>query len=89
MSSQSIGVLTNEPRYSMFKAGDICIKFKTSPYLERYLSIQKWNKGYIECMAKYSTVPQPVEEFIDLRFIAERLKLPQNFFDSIKEVTVQ
>ena len=40
-------------------------------------------------MAKYSTVPQPVEEFIDLRFIAERLKLPQNFFDSIKEVTVQ
>lgn len=40
-------------------------------------------------MAKYSTVPQPVEEFINLRFIAERLKLPQNFFDSIKKVTVQ
>ena len=89
MSSQNIGILTNEPRYSMFKVGNVCIKFKTSPYLECYLSIQKWNKGYIECMTKYSTIPQPVEEFIDLRFVAERLKLPQNFFDSIKKVTVQ
>ena len=89
MSSQNIGVLTNEPRYSMFKVENVCIKFKTSPYLERYLSIQKWNKGYIECMAKYSTIPYSVEEFINLPFIAERLKLPQNFFDSINEVTVQ
>lgn len=89
MDSQSTGILTNETRYSMFKVGNVCIKFKTSPYLERYLSIQKWNNGYIECMAKYATVPQPVEEFIDLRFIAERLKLPQDFFDSIKEVTIQ
>lgn len=40
-------------------------------------------------MAKYSTLPQPLEEYIDLRFIAERLKLPQDFYDSIKEVTVQ
>ena len=84
----NIGILSNNERYSMFRMGDLCIKFKTSPYLIRYLSILKWDNGYIECMAKYSTVPQAVEEYIDLRYIAERLQLPENIFENIKEVKV-
>lgn len=81
--------LTNTPRYSIFKTGDLTIKFKTSPYLDHYVSILKWNNGYIECMAKYSTVPDPIEEYIDLRFIADRLQLPKDIFQNIKEVRIK
>ena len=45
------GILSNNDRYSLFQIGDLCIKFKTSPYLKRYTEILKWNNGYIECMA--------------------------------------
>ena len=82
----STGELTNTPRYSVFRSGDVQIKFKTSPYLERYISISKWDDGYIECLAKYSTLPEPVEEYIDLRFIADRLRLPADVFYPVKEV---
>ena len=83
-----IGILTNTDKYSIFKIGDMQIKFKTSPFLQKYTSIIKWNKGYIECMAKYSTLDTPNEEYIDLRYIAKRLRLPQNIFDNIKEVRI-
>ena len=89
MTSSSVGILTSGKRYSSFRMGDVCIKFKTSPFLEQYLSILKWNRGYIECMAQYSTVDHPVEEYIDLRFIAGRLRLPADFFDPVKEVRIQ
>lgn len=82
-------VLSNSSRYSLFSFGNRCIKFKTSPYLERYISVSKWNNGYIECLAKYSTLPQPVEEYIDLRYIASRLGLPDDVFKDIGRVTVK
>lgn len=83
-----IAILTNTDKFSIFKIGDMQIKFKTSPFLQKYTSIIKWNKGYIECMAKYSTLDAHIEEYIDLRYIAERLRLPKNIFDNIKEVKV-
>lgn len=88
MIGSETGVLSNDDRYSYFQTGDICIKFKTSPYLKRYISILKWNNGYIECLAEYTTVDEPVEEYIDLRFIAERLRLPDDVFEKIQEVKV-
>lgn len=83
-----VGILTNNDKFSIFKIGDLQIKFKTSPFLQKYTSIIKWNKGYIECMAKYSTISTPIEESIDLRYIAKRLRLPSNIFDNIKEVKI-
>lgn len=83
-----IGILTNTDKFSIFKIGDLQIKFKTSPFLQKYTSITKWNNGYIECMAKYSTLDTPIEEYIDLRYIARRLRLPKDTFDNIKEVKV-
>ena len=81
-------ILTNFDKFSIFKIGDLQIKFKTSPFLQKYISILKWNKGYIECMAKYSTLDTPIEEYIDLRYIAKRLRLPQDIFDNIQEVRI-
>ena len=64
------------------------IKFKTSPYLLHYNPIKSWKNGYIECIASYSTLPEPVEEYIYLRFIVDRLRLPEDFFKDIKEVKI-
>ena len=62
--------------------------FKLIIQSTKYTSITKWNNGYIECMAKYSTLDTPIEEYIDLRYIAKRLRLPKDIFDNIKEVKV-
>lgn len=80
--------LYNNDKFSIFQIGDLRIKFKTSPYLQKYTSIEKWNNGYIECMVKYSTLEEPVEEYIDLRFIAERLELPEDIFLRIEGVEI-
>lgn len=83
-----IAFLTNNQRYSVFMFGDMCIKFKTSPYLRHYDAILKWNNGYIECLASYTTKAEPIEEYIDLRDIASRLRLPADTFKRIKEVRI-
>lgn len=83
-----VAILTNNDKFSISKIGDLQIKFKTSPFLQKYISILKWNKGYIECMAKYSTLDTPIEEYINLRYIAKRLRLPQDIFDNIQEVRI-
>ena len=83
-----VAILTNNDKFSIFKIGDLQIKFKTSPFLQKYISILKWNKGYIECMAKYSNLDTPIEEYIDLRYIAQRVRLPQDIFDNIQEVRI-
>lgn len=86
--NKKTGILSNNHKWSFFQVGDLCIKFKTSPYLIRYLSIKKWDNGYIECLAEYSTLSNPVEEYIDLGFIADRLLLPKDIFKDIEEVKV-
>ncbi len=73
--------------YSVFQVGDLSIKFYTSPHLKRYCCINKWkDNGYIEYLGEFSGVPEPVEDSIDLAFIARRLHLPQDVFKGIKEV---
>ena len=86
--TNGVALLTNDKRYSIFIFGNMRMKFKTSPYLVRYDSISKWNNGYIVCLATYSTLKEPVEEYIDLRYIADRLQLPENVFKDIKEVRI-
>ena len=76
--------------YSVFKVGDLCIKFYTSPYLEKYCGIVAWkDNGYIEYTGKFSTSDDPIEDSIDLEFIAERLHLPEDVFKGIEEVVIE
>lgn len=77
----------NEKNYSVFQVGDLRIKFFTSPFLEKYCSIDKWkNNGYIEYTGKFSTFDEPVEDTIDLAYIADRLHISKDIFKNIKEV---
>ena len=83
-----IATLTNKEKTSIFQWGGLRIEFETSPYLEFYISILKWDNGYIECMAKYSAFKEPIEEYIDLRAIAEEQGFSKDIFKGIKEVRV-
>ena len=80
--------ITNKDNTSIFQCGDLHIEFETSPYLEGYTSILKWDNGYIECMAKYSAFKEPIEEYIDLRAIAEEQGLPKDIFKEINDVHI-
>lgn len=88
--NETIAILKNNGNnYSVFQVGDLSIKFYTSPYLEHYCKIDSWNdEGYIEYTGKFSTSDDPIEDSIDLAFIANRLHLPKDVFRGIKEVRI-
>ena len=66
------------------------IRFRTSPYLERYTSVREWNNGYLVATAKYTTLPEEEEEYIDLIPILENLYFDtQAFLKPIKGVKIQ
>lgn len=82
--------LTNKGNhYSVFQIGDVSIKFYTSPYLEYYCKIISWeDSGYIVYTGKFSTSSSPIEDSIDMAFIAERLHLSTSIFKGIEEVKI-
>lgn len=86
----SYATLSNSGKnYSTFQVGDLVIRFYTSPYLERYCSVDKWeNDGYIVYTGKFSTKDEPVEDYIDLACMAERLHLPDDVFKGVKDVRI-
>lgn len=88
--AETIAFLTkNKNNYSVFKIGDLSIKFYTSPNLQRYCNVTLWkNNGYIEYTGVFTPSPEPIEDTIDLEFIAERLHLPKDVFHDVKEVRV-
>lgn len=90
MDNNSVAILSSEGEYTSFTVGDTCIRFRTSTHLERYTGIKKWNYGYIEVMAKYDTMPEDEEEYIDLRPILDNLFIDkEHFLRPIQEVKIQ
>lgn len=83
----TLGITDNH--YSVLQIGDLRIKFYTSPFLEKYHSIDFWNDcGYMEYTAFFSTSSKPIEDSIDFSFIAERLHLGEDVFKGIEEVRI-
>lgn len=82
-------LLTHKGGYSFFMCKGESIRFSTSPYLERYLKVIRWNKGYIVVEAKYSTEQESVEDYIDLRPILRHLFIDADeFLRDITEVKI-
>lgn len=74
--------------YTIFEYGGHVIRFMTSPRLEKYTKIVKWDQGYIVVMAKYQNLNE-VEEYIDLIPILENLYYDvETFLKPIKEVRI-
>ena len=82
--------LSNEGRYTIFRYGNIRLKF-IGPYsLERYSKVVTWDDGYIVVMTKYKHNTEDEEEYIDLVSILNRLQMDkEECFKQIKKVEVR
>ncbi len=86
---KSYAILRSFQKYTIFEYGGHVIRFMTSPRLEKYTRIVKWDHGYIVVMAKYQNLNE-VEEYIDLIPILENLYYDVDaFLKPIKEVRIE
>lgn len=89
MIKRTTAVLSSSGPMTSFAIGDLTIRFKTPLSLVRYETIVGWNNGCIVCMARYSNMDDPEEEYIDLVPILQNLYLdPQEVLDNVDEVTI-
>ena len=80
-------VLSSNGRYTSFSYGDDVIRFMTSPRLDRYIKVNKWDNGYLEVVASYNGKEE--EEYIDFVPILKNLYIePESFLKPIKDVEV-
>jgi len=78
-------VLSSNGRYTSFSYGDDVIRFMTSPRLDRYVKVNKWDNGYLEVVASYNGKEE--EDYIDLVPILKNLYIePESFLKPIKDV---
>ncbi len=82
--------LSNEKHYTVFRAGNITIRFLAPYSLEKYISVKEWDNGYLVVMAKYTHNEDDEEEYIDMRPILESLYFDADeFLMPIKKVSVK
>lgn len=90
MADNGLAILSSSGGFTVFSYGGHIIRFRSSPYLERYTRVKEWDNGYLVTMAKYSTLPEEEEEYIDLTPVLENLYFePEEFLRPIKEVRIR
>ena len=89
MRDTGTATLSCDNGFTCFSYGGHLIRFRTSPYLERYTGVKEWDNGYLVTTAKYSTLPTEEEEYIDLIPVLENLYFdPQEFLKPIRKVRI-
>lgn len=82
--------LSSFDKYTTFSYGDRKLTFRTCNGLEKYTKILKWDKGYIEVLAKYAHEKEEIEEYIDLVPVLQDLYMDvDDFLSSINEVEIE
>ena len=81
--------LSNNRGYTCFQIGNQVFRFTASPYLERYTCVKEYDGGYLVVDAKYSTMEQPEEDYIDMEYIINELGLNKDILKGIKEVIIK
>ena len=83
-------VLSSFDKYTTFSYAGKTLTFRTCDGLERYTKILRWEKGYIEVLAKYKQRDQEIEEYIDLIPVLQGLYMDANaFLEPIKDVRIE
>ena len=66
------------------------IRFRGPYSLQKFEEIAEWNQGYLVVMARYQHTEEPIEEYIDLEPILEKLYInPKEFLAPITRVEVR
>ncbi len=87
---ESLAILSSDKEFTSFSSGGHTIRFRTSPRLTRYTSVKEWDHGYLVVMAKYSSMPNEEEEYIDLVPILKNLYFDvESFLAPIKKVDIR
>lgn len=82
--------MSSRGRYTIFRCGDMELKFIAPYSLERYEEIVEWDHGYLVVLAKYSHNQEPEEEYIDLIPVLKALYMDEEkFLKPIKNVEVK
>jgi hypothetical protein len=82
--------LSSRGRYTIFRCGDMELKFIAPYSLERYEEIVEWDHGYLVVLAKYNHNQEPEEECIDLIPVLKALYMDEEkFLKPIKNVEVK
>jgi hypothetical protein len=81
--------LYNDGEFTIFQVGRQVIRFRTSPYLEKYTEIKEYDNGYIVVMSKLSTLDAPEEDYIDMEYIFRKLELDKGVLSEIGEVLLK
>ena len=89
MTTGATAFLGCVPDYTIFRFGDVRLKFRAPYSLESYEHVKEWDSGYLVVDAKYSHSDKPVEDYIDLVPILSDLCFdPDEFLKPIREVKV-
>lgn len=81
--------LCNKDEYTIFKVNREVVKFRTSPYLETYTEIKEYDDGYMVLMAQLSTIPEPDEDYMDIKGVFQELELDTRVLSQITEVIIK
>ena len=82
-------ILSSVDGYTVFQYGDYIIRFVAPYSLDKYISVEKWDDGYIVVLTKYRHNNEPEEEYIDLAPILDNLYIDkETFLEPIKTVRV-
>lgn len=83
----TIAKLSSKDGFSAFSFGGDTIRFATPKCLVRYVSVRKWEDGYLEVGADYGKGEE--EDYIDLRPILHNLYYDvDSFLKPIKKVEI-
>lgn len=83
-------ILSSFDQYTTFSFKGVTLTFRTCNHLERYISVLCWADGYLEVMAKYAHISEPIEEYIDLRPVIDDLYMSRaEYLDPIRNVIIQ
>lgn len=86
---ESEAILTSSGNFTSFSFGGRVTSFRTSPRLERYTKVLKWDNGYLVVMAKYQGCGEE-KEYIDLEYIYNSLGLDaEQVLAPIKSVRIE
>lgn len=88
MNCDSEAILSSKGDFTSFSYNGLNIRFKTSPYLDKYIEVKEWDHGYIVVTALYQGEEE--EEYIDLLPILKNLYIDTDeFLKPIKKVRIQ
>ena len=76
-------------KYTLFSFRDICIKFRTSTRLKKYLRVKEWDNGYMVVDVDYENLGE-TEEYVDIKSILDDLYIDaKSFLKPIKGVLIE